>query len=83
MSDYELELWDGMLRCAVASAGSANTRSTTVIEYTVERLGVNKVKWYATSCWTFARMLTLGFLFKVVITQSGTFALLSCRSWGQ
>lgn len=51
MSDYEIELWDGMLRNAISSAGSTSVRPITVIEHVLQYLGEEKVHRYVVQLW--------------------------------
>jgi hypothetical protein len=44
ISDYEIELWDGMLRNAISSAGSVSVRPIAVIEHILQCLGEEKVE---------------------------------------
>jgi hypothetical protein len=46
MNHSEIRLWEGMLRCAIAAAGTVSVTSAVVVEMVLHRLGERKVNRY-------------------------------------
>lgn len=46
MNHSEIGLWESMLRCAIAAAGTVSVTSAVVVEMVLHRLGERKVNRY-------------------------------------